>query len=292
VAAEDDSTALPTLVKPENLRSQRQIIIDTEQLIADVKADPKLAAATVQARSQAIASDQAMLRRRYGQFLGEESSLFADAGEHDEHGAKEDVVVQYGHAHDQAENATLFDEATKKLLRRALSAMWDAEKSLRAITPKTALPAEYKALAAIKELQQADRIYLHKTSFVPPPLKEEIRMTGDVVGTKSYRRPQSGPGESVPEEVRTLLQSLAADGALPALWSRTAHDWIRIRITNEEQRLEAQRAVQDVADGCATCRPVLRAWLRGAITEAPVLLQARPEADTRFTRAWRKEEKR
>ena len=289
VEVEDETTALPSLVKPENLRSQRQVIIDTEQLIADLKAKSKLPAATVQARSQAIAGDQAMLRRRYGQFMGEESSLFGAAEEHDEHGAKDDVVAQYGHAHDQAENATLFDEATKKILRRALTAMWAAEKSLRAITPATALVPEYKALAAIKELQQADRIYLHKTAFAPPPLKEEIRMTGDVVGTKSYRRQQGAAGENVPADVRQLLRALDREGALPALWSRTAQDWIRARISADEQRLEAQRAVQDVADGCASCRPVLRAWLRSAIGDTPVQLQAQTVAETPFTRAWRKE---
>lgn len=286
VAADDESTALPMLVKPENLRSQRQIIIDTEQLIADVKANPSLPGATVRSRSESIASDQAMLRRRYGQFLGEESSLFGGE-EHEQHSGKEDVVAEYGHAHDQAENATLFDEATKQVLRRALSAMWDAEKHLRAIAPKSALPPEYKALEAIKELQQADRIYLHKTAFVPPAIKEEIRMTGDVVGTKSYRRAQGGPGEGVPPELRALLQALSSDAALPALWSRTAHDWIRSRIASDEERLEAQRAVQDVADGCVACRPVLRAWLRGAISAPPVLLQAKPQAETPFTRAWR-----
>jgi hypothetical protein len=287
VATDDESTALPVLVKPENLRSQRQIIIDTEQLLADIKANRRLAPATVRARSEAIAGDQAMLRRRYGQFLGEESSLFG-AEEHEEPGQKHDVVAEYGHAHDQAENATLFDEATKKILRRALTAMWDAEKSLRMITPQSALAPEYKALAAIKELQQADRIYLHKTAFAPPPLKEELRMTGDVVGTKSYKREQSGADEAMPPEVHSLLQALAADGALPALWSRTAHDWIRSRIQDDDQRLEAQRAVQDVADGCAACRPVLRAWLRGAIAQTPIVLQARGQVETPFTRAWRK----
>jgi hypothetical protein len=287
VAEEDESTALPILVKPENLRSQRQIIIDTEQLLADVKAKRGMTPATLRSRSEAIAGDQAMLRRRYGQFLGEESSLFGDE-EHKEEGGKHDVVAEYGHAHDQAENATLFDDATKKILRRALVAMWDAEKALRAITPSSALQPEYKALAAIKELQQADRIYLHKTAFAPPPLKEELRMTGDVVGAASYRRPQGGADEAIPAQLRELLQSLASDGALPALWSRTAHDWIAGRIVDDEQRLEAQRALQDVADGCLDCRPVLRAWLRGAITQSPVVLQARPQVETPFTRAWRK----
>lgn len=285
----EESTALPMLVKPENLRSQRQIIIDTEQLVADMKANPRMAAATVQDRSQKIAGDQAMLRRRYGQFLGEESSLFGGEEEHgDEHdGAPGGMIAQYGHMHDESENATLFDEATKKVLRRALSAMWDAEKALRAITPKPALPPEHKALEAIKELQQADRIYLHKTAFAPPAIKEEIRMTGDVIGAKSYRREQAAAVEAIPAEVRALLQSLASDGALPALWTREAQDWIRARITNDDQRLAAQRAVQDVADGCVPCRPVLRAWLRGAITEAPVVLQAQPVTETPFTRAWR-----
>ncbi len=113
-------------------------------------------------------------------------------------------------------------------------------------------------------------------------------MTGDVVGTASYRREQSGTGEAIPAELRALLHALAGDGALPALWSRTAQDWIRSRIADDDQRLEAQRAVQDVADGCAACRPVLRAWLRGAIGTAPVQLQASPRAETPFTRAWRK----
>ncbi|NHZ40466.1 DUF4175 family protein [Massilia aquatica] len=284
----DESSAQPMLVKPESLRSQRQIIIDTEQLLADLKATPGMNPATLRERSESIAGDQAQLRRRYGQFLGEESTLFGGEEHHDDD-EKHDVVAEFGHAHDQAENATLFDESTKKILRRALSAMWDAEKALRAITPKTALAPEHKALEAIKQLQQADRIYLHKTAFVPPPLKEEIRMTGDVDGTKSYRREQATAAVPIPEEVRRLIEALDGDGALPALWSRGAHEWIRSRITSDEQRLEAQRAVQDVADGCATCRPLLRAWLRGAITQAPVLLQARPAPQTPFTRALRKE---
>ncbi|MDP3670695.1 MAG: hypothetical protein Q8R69_13495 [Telluria sp.] len=288
VEQDTESSALPMLVKPENLRSQRQIIIDTEQLVADMKAAPKIDAAVIRARSETIARDQAQLRRRYGQFLGEQSSLFGGDEHEAEGGVAQDIVAQYGHAHDESENATLFDEATKVVLRRALSAMWDAEKALRAIAPKPALPSEYKALEAIKELQQADRIYLHKTAFAAPAIKEEKRMTGDVVGAKSYRREQGGADQPIPAELRELLQALASDSALPALWSRTAHDWIRTRITNDEQRLDAQRAVQDVADGCAQCRPVLRAWLRGAIGGAPVLLQAAPAANTPFVQAWRK----
>ncbi|MGO4479097.1 DUF4175 family protein [Massilia sp. 2TAF26] len=291
---DQDVSALPVMVKPESLRSQRQIIIDTEQLIADMRVK-KIDAATVRERSETIAADQGALRRRYGQFLGEESTLFGKDDHDDDHGSEhgsghgkpQDVLHEFGHAHDQAENATLFDEATKKILRRALSAMWDAENALRAITPKTALPPEHKALDAIKELQQSERIYLHKTAFAPPPIKEDKRMTGDMAGAASSKREQSGAPDGVPAELRELVRALAGDGPLPSLWTRTAHDWVRERIAADEQRLAAQRAIQDVADGCLACRPVLRAWLRGAVHEAKVRLQATPKVETPFERAAR-----
>ena len=288
VEDEEETSAMPVLVKPQSLRSQRQIIIDTEQLIADMKST-RMSADTVRERSETIAGDQGQLRRRYGQFLGEESSLFGGEA-HDDHDARDgklDVLHQFGHAHDEAENATLYDEGTKKILRRALSAMWEAEKALRAVTPRTALAPELKALVAIKELQQADRIYLHKTAFVPPPIKEAIRMTGDVVGAASYARVQGESADAIPVRLRELVAALSSEGALPALWTRTAHDWIRERLTDDEQRLAAQRAVQDVRDGCLRCRPALRAWLRAGVQQAPVLLQAQPVTTTPFTRAWR-----
>ncbi|MGZ5200221.1 MAG: hypothetical protein ACXWC4_10670 [Telluria sp.] len=290
--ADTETSALPSLVRPESLRSQRQIIIDTEQLIADMRAR-HMDADTVRERSESIASDQATLRRRYGQFLGEESTLFGgDDHDGDHPGAKQDVLHEFGHAHDQAENATLFDDATKKVLRRALSAMWDAEKALRAIAPKTALPPENKALEAVKELQQADRIYLHKTAFAPPPIKEDKRMTGDMAGSASSKRAQDEAPDKVPRELRELVQALSTDGPLPALWTRTAQDWVRERIASDEQRLAAQRSIQDVADGCMPCRASLRAWLRGGVGAPRLLLQAKPAVDTPFTKAWRAEEKK
>ena len=292
-----ESTALPSMVKPENLRSQRQIIIDTEQLLAD---SPRLGAAELRARSERIAGDQAKLRLRYGQFLGEESSLFGDEGQGDadghEHGGAStqgpggfgtgNIAAEFGHAHDQEGNATIFDPATKEVLRRALRAMWDAEKHLRAIAPKPALPPEYKALGAIKELQQAERVYLHRTAFVPPAIKEEKRMTGEMNGAASYRRAQGTATEFVPADVRELVQALGSDGALPALWSKAAREAVA-RISDGEQRLSALAAVQDVADGCLPCRAQLRAWLRTTVEKPMVLLQARPQAQTKFGQALR-----
>ncbi|MFZ6799359.1 hypothetical protein [Undibacterium sp. Di24W] len=301
-AAAEESLALPMMVKVESLRSQRQIIIDTEQLLADIKANPKLNPNLIRTRSEMIAGDQGALRRRYGKFLGEESSLFADDdgdhgdhSDHDGHGKKGDsapvdLAAQYGHAHDQEENATLFDEATKKILRRALAAMWDAEKSLRAITPASALAPENKALEAIKQLQQADRIYLHKAAFTPPAIKEEKRMSGDVLDLKNTSKKQNEAAVIVPEAIRNLLITLQRQDSLPALWSKTARDWIAEQINNEEQRLAAQAAIQDVIDGCATCRPALAAWIRQGISHAELILQGRsvlkPKQNSAFDKAW------
>jgi hypothetical protein len=61
---------LVTRTLPAYFRSQRQIIIDTEALIAE---RPRLAAERFGARADGIGVDQRILRLRYGQFLGEES---------------------------------------------------------------------------------------------------------------------------------------------------------------------------------------------------------------------------
>ncbi|SDY38760.1 hypothetical protein [Hymenobacter psychrophilus] len=55
---------------PAYFRSQRQIIIDTEKLLAERS---RLPAATVQERANSIGVDQKLLRMRYGKFLGEET---------------------------------------------------------------------------------------------------------------------------------------------------------------------------------------------------------------------------
>src|SRR5690606_22866722 len=57
-------------VLPAYFRSQRQIIIDAEALLAE---RPRLAADEFERRSDLLGVDQRLLRLRYGQFLGEES---------------------------------------------------------------------------------------------------------------------------------------------------------------------------------------------------------------------------
>lgn len=175
-------------LKPEYFRSQRQIIIETEQLLKD---KPTLVQDAFNNKSNDLGIDQKLLRLRYGKFLGEEFE--ANIGEHDDHdehqestdnsndfGNAEAVIDQFAHKHDIAEDATFFDAETKKQLKAVLTEMWNAELQLRTFKPAKALPFEYKALRLLKDLQQQSRVYVAKTNIKTPPLKSETRLTGEL----------------------------------------------------------------------------------------------------------------
>ncbi|WP_234734433.1 hypothetical protein [Tellurirhabdus bombi] len=66
---EADLATMAVNVMPEYFRSQRQIIIDTEKLIAKRK---KISSKEFNSASNEIGFDQKVLRLRYGQYLGEE----------------------------------------------------------------------------------------------------------------------------------------------------------------------------------------------------------------------------
>lgn len=198
---------------PEYFRSQRQIIIDTEKLLAG-----KLSFSTrdFNAKSNELGFDQKQLRLKYGQFLGvEDESGIAienhDEGDHedemvgedseedvldgykhdhdseDEHSRvndgeeqEEDPLEAYQHAHDSEDVATFFTNTLKGKLKAAMSLMWDAELYLRLYQPQNSLPYQYKALKLIKEIKNHARVYVHRIGFDPPPIKEETRLSGDL----------------------------------------------------------------------------------------------------------------
>ncbi len=174
---------------PAYFRSQRQIIIDTEALIAERAA---LARERLLARSDSIGVDQRLLRLRYGEFLGEEvetegpllpegHSLDDGHGHADpaNFGDANALLRAYGHAHDQEEGTTLFDPVTRERLRSALREMWQSELHLRMGDPVAALPYQYRALDLIKQIQQASRIYLARVGLELPPIMFSRRLTGD-----------------------------------------------------------------------------------------------------------------
>lgn len=175
-------------VKPDYFRSQRQIIIETEQLLRD---QDTISAQQFKSRSNELGVDQKLLRLRYGKFLGEESegnigdSRFDIDEDHGSSGAvvfgdANAVIDAYSHKHDNAEDASFFDVETKKQLKAVLTEMWGSELKLRTFFPKEALPYQYKALRLLKELQQSSRAYVAKTNVKTTPLKFEKRLTGEL----------------------------------------------------------------------------------------------------------------
>ncbi|WP_313139989.1 hypothetical protein [Stenotrophomonas sp.] len=294
---------------PAYFRSQRQIIIDAEALIRQRRA---LAADAFVTRSDAIGVDQRILRLRYGQFLGEESegaakppptsdlptsdAPTADAHDHgDDHdhdhggtassadtppvfGSATDVLSEYGHTHDHAEAATLLDPQTRATLKAALDQMWSAEGELRQGRPEQALPFAYKALAFIKQVQQAERIYLARVGPELPPIDESRRLGGDRAGLASRELPLAPRTPPDPAIVEAWQRLGDGDGTadLDALAS-----WQQRNAAYLPDALDLAAAIEQlrIEPGCNDCRQRLRAQLWRALQRPLPQVMRRTAAD-------------
>ena len=303
-----DSVGMEGLVErtmPAYFRSQRQIIIDTENLIGE---QPKLADEAVLARADGIGVDQKILRLRYGQFLGEEFETKSAADGEDSHAQKGDadagradaltkrehehkhfldvekfgdagaVTAEYGHVHDVAEAATLLDPETKTILKSALNEMWDAELHLRQGRPAEALPFENRALAYIKQVQQSSRIYLARVGLELPAVDESRRLSGDRKGVTD-RSSVLAPADNGDAGVLSLWQALDAH-AVPDL--DAFERWVRARETSIGGDALALLAATDRVrrdPACEDCRRQLRALLWPLLPQPATAVQARATPD-------------
>ncbi|MFZ6664497.1 hypothetical protein [Peijinzhouia sedimentorum] len=99
--AEAELATMAINVLPDYFRSQRQIIIDTEKLIADKESLEKQ---EFNSTSNEIGYDQKVLRLRYGQYLGEEFESTAGNGEPIPEGASLEALLSgFVHDHDGGE---------------------------------------------------------------------------------------------------------------------------------------------------------------------------------------------
>ena len=205
---------------PDYFRSQRQLIIDTEKLIAQKS---ELSEHEFNSTSNELGFDQKALRLKYGEFMGDEADSGIQGGQptlpeendesddpleeytHDHDGdnehnlvdhdhdddtkesEEEDPLHDYLHNHDDPEESTLFTQSLKGKLRQAMSEMWDAELHLRLFTPKKSLPYQYRALKLIQEIKNSARIYVHRIGFDPPPIKEDVRLTGEIDEVQNFQ---------------------------------------------------------------------------------------------------------
>ena len=176
-----DGLVTGTNLKPEFFRSERQIIIDTQQLL---KEKDSLSTDVFDKRCNDLGIDQKLLRLRYGKFLGEEDESGKEGNDElakvENFSNAQMFMDAYTDKHDNAEDASFLEPEVKAQLKATLTEMWKAELQLRLFKPADALPFEYKALRLLKDLQQKSRAYVAKTSYNPPPLKLEKRLSGDL----------------------------------------------------------------------------------------------------------------
>ncbi|MGB5553564.1 MAG: tryptophan-rich sensory protein [Flavobacteriaceae bacterium] len=208
---------------PDYFRSQRQLIIDTEKLIAN---KARLSKEVFNATSNELGFDQKALRLKYGQFMGDEAeagpepvqevtteedesgnplaeythdhdganehNLVDHDHDHEEEGpagkAADDPLEAYLHNHEDPEASSLFTQSLKSMLRQAMSEMWDAELHLRLYTPQNSLPYQYRALKLLQEIKNSARIYVHRIGFDPPPIKEDARLTGKIEEVSGFQK--------------------------------------------------------------------------------------------------------
>jgi hypothetical protein len=221
-------------VMPDYYKSQRQIIIETEQLIAD---RDLLEEETFAATSRALAESQAALKNRYGQYLGDEfdESLDGDvdlpelaeslepeavAEAHDDHaghaepgaeqaGSAEALLARFIHDHGSADIGPVSSRNPVGLMKRAVAKMWESELHLRLSDPVESLPHQYEALEYYNRAREADRIFTRRLGFEPPPVTEDRRLTGDISDVRSDRveepRPESRSDDQLFRELHDRL---------------------------------------------------------------------------------------
>jgi len=203
---------------------------------------------------------------------GDASRTFGDGG---------NVLAEFGHTHDHAEAATLLDPKTRATLKSALDRMWQSEGELRQGRPERALPFAYEALAFIKQVQQAERIYLARLGPELPPIDPSRRLSGDRTGLAHRDDALQAAAPADPRAI-ALWQALAPGEPAPA--GATLQDfaqWLQSEQARVDPELSLSAALETLRGDpdCLPCRNALRAQLWRAVARPPAQLRTREAAD-------------
>ena len=117
------------------------------------------------------------------------------------------VISQFGHAHGEADDGNFIKNGTpnpKLLMKRAIANMWQAELHLLLSQPELALPFENQALELLNRAKKAERIYVKRLGFEPPPVSEKRRYQGDLTDILSYQRNETTPKQNTAKQLALL----------------------------------------------------------------------------------------
>lgn len=283
---------------PEYFRSQRQIIIDSEKLLKDRKKmsqqqfnstsnelgyDQKIlrlrygqflgeefedAIGKVDVSDHAEESTESVVEK-FGHVHDKENehNLVADKKVtptgHDHSDlknpyAKEDPLEAFTHNHDDGEVSTFFVQSIRAKLKAALTVMWDAELHLRLFNPKESLPYQYTALKLLKEISNESRIYVHRTGFDPPPLKEEKRLSGDLsevnTSTAKQNRQAADKFPAIRQTINLVeemisTQRIASTSSEQQLFQKAGQELAQLAIAQPGKYLEGLSMLKILAEG-------------------------------------------
>jgi hypothetical protein len=219
---------------PQYFRSQRQLILDTEQLLAE---RATLSEARFRARSEELGIDQKLLRLRYGQFLGEEFEA-ASAGAPQEAVAREWAAT--------LRNPSGPDAARTAAIGRAIEtthAHQPQPEPARALRPGTA-PDLFAQVAHNHDLPEA-------ATFLDDRLKSSLRAVLAAMWEAEGLLRTAQPDAALPSEHRALELLKAIQQADRLSVSRVGPDLPPLR--PEERRLRGElEAIPASAPGTST----------------------------------------
>lgn len=107
--------------------------------------------------------------------------------EHESHGsennsqgsARMELINKYGHNHEDSDVGVMTSQDPRALMKKSLANMWQAELHLMLSEPELALPFEQQALKLLNLARKAERIYVKRLGFEPPPVTEHRRYQGE-----------------------------------------------------------------------------------------------------------------
>lgn len=172
-------------------------------------------------------------------------------------GEQENILEAFAHNHDDGEQATFFIQSVREKLRAALTVMWDAELHLRLYDPEKSLPYQYTALKLLKEISNDSRIYVHRTGFDPPPLKEEKRLSGDLdeintsTGKLNQTEKEQYPAirKALVKTEQLLTKNNAMTSADQSLFYQAGQELAAVAVQQPGKYLEGLSWLKQLADG-------------------------------------------
>lgn len=120
------------------------------------------------------------------------------------------------------------------------------------------MPYQYTALKLLKEISNESRIYVHRTGFDPPPLKEEKRLSGDLsevnTSTAKQNRQAADKFPAIRQTINLVeemisTQRIASTSSEQQLFQKAGQELAQLAIAQPGKYLEGLSMLKILAEG-------------------------------------------